>query len=442
VLYLSLDVGTSATKASVLDADLNELATAQAEYPYLLLPGSKVEIDPDSLLRGMGAAASGLDERLLAQVECVCYDAFSPSPVFLDAAGELAYPNIITHMDRRSREQSAYVSQAIGNDAFLAITGLYPFIGGSGLMSVLWMRRNAPEVLAKTASVTHLAGFLHRILTGLPATDLVNASMLGVYQTTTQQGWSRPLIEALGLNPSWFGEIFNPGGGHGTLLPAMAELLGVRAGIAVSVGTNDMAAAQVGAGNIAAGGVMNTAGSSDMVSILTDVAQTSPDYYLRNSAFPGIWQIYATTAGGFAIDWFHSQFARDLDKDEFYGQFLPAALEACRTGPMVDFAPYLTGDRQSLLPRTGAWTGLTLAATREQLFGAMLVSMVKVLARTINQAARLLRLDSAIKISGGLATEPLIALKQRELPGFKFEKVDNCPIRGNVRLAQLVGKVV
>ncbi|MDR1238342.1 MAG: hypothetical protein LBK28_08875, partial [Propionibacteriaceae bacterium] len=104
--YLSLDVGTSATKASVLDAELNELATSQAEYPYLLLPGSKVEIDPTALLRGIAAAVSGLDERLLAEVECVCYDTFSPSPVFLDAAGGLAYPNIITHMDRRSGEQS------------------------------------------------------------------------------------------------------------------------------------------------------------------------------------------------------------------------------------------------------------------------------------------------------------------------------------------------
>jgi sugar (pentulose or hexulose) kinase len=353
----------------------------------------------------------------------------------------LAYPNIITHMDRRSGEQSEYVGRVVGNDAFLGITGLYPFIGGSGLLSLLWLRQHAPECLANTATVTHLAGYLHQLLTGLPATDLVNASMLGVYQTTTQSGWSQALIEALELNPSWFGEIFNPGVAHGTLLPEMAGLLGVRAGIAVTVGTNDMAAAQVGAGNITPGGVMNTAGSSDMVSVLTDVASTAPDYYLRNSAFPGVWQLYATTAGGFAVEWFHNQFARDLGKDEFYHRFLPAALEAYRADPVVGFAPYLTGDRQSLEVKTGAWTGLTLAATREQMLGALLTAMVRVLARTINQAAGLVRLNPVIKISGGLATEPLIALKQRELPGFQFQKVDNCSILGNVRLAQLVGKV-
>jgi sugar (pentulose or hexulose) kinase len=442
MLYLSLDVGTSATKASVLDADLRELATAQAEYPYLLLPGAKVEIDPAALLRGMAAAVRGLDERLLAEVECVCYDTFSPSPVFLDAAGDLAYPNVITHMDRRSAEQSAYIGQVIGNDACLEITGLYPFIGGSGLLSLLWLRQYAPECLARTATVTHLAGYLHQLLTGLPATDLVNASMLGVYETTTQSGWSKTLIDALGLNPGWFGEIFNPGSVHGTLRAEMADLFGVRAGIVVTIGTNDMAAAQVGAGNITPGGIMNTAGSSDMVSVLTDVASTAPDYYLRNSAFPGIWQIYATTAGGFAIDWFHDQFARDLGKDEFYERFLPAALAAYQADPGLGFAPYLTGDRQSLQVKTGAWTGLTLAATREQMLGAMLTAMARVLARTISQAAGLVRLNTVIKISGGLATEPLIALKQREIPGFQFQKVDNCSILGNVRLAQLVGKVV
>jgi xylulokinase len=94
----------------------------------------------------------------------------------------------------------------------------------------------------------------------------------------------------------------------GTLQKDMADALGVREGIPVAVGTNDMASAQAGAGNFEPGCIMDTAGSSDMVSILTDQPVVHPRYYLRNSAIPGLWQIYATTAGGFALDWFYGQF--------------------------------------------------------------------------------------------------------------------------------------
>ncbi|MDR3069898.1 MAG: hypothetical protein LBU38_02665 [Propionibacteriaceae bacterium] len=442
MLYLSIDIGTSAAKASILNDQLSELATAQGEYPYILLPGSKVEMDPTALFDGIVRAVQGLPQDLRSQVECLAYDTFSPSPTFVDENGELTYPNIITHMDRRSKAQSEYVGEVIGNEEFLSITGLQPFTGGSGLMSILWLQANAPQILAKTASITHLAGYVHRRLTGVKATDLVNASMLGVYETTTQAGWSKKLISTLNLNPDWFGEIYNPGNILGALLPTVAGSFGLKSGIPVTVGTNDMAAAQVGAGNTKAGSVMNTAGSSDMISILTDVPVTSPDYYLRNSAIPGIWQIYATTAGGFAIDWFKDQFAKDLSAAQFYSEFIPAALAEYRQEKAVGFEPYLTGDRQSLAVKTGSWTGLTLAATRGQMLGALLTSMQQVLGAAITQAQNLLPLDPNVKITGGLATDVIIDIKKDQWPGFTFTKVDNCSILGNVRLAQLVGGII
>lgn len=173
-----------------------------------------------------------------------------------------------------------------------------------------------------------------------------------------------------------------------------------------------------------------------MVSILTDRPVVDPRYYLRTSATPGLWQIYATTAGGFGLDWFHEQFARELSRDEFYRDLVPRAIDDCADEDAVEFEPYLTGDRQSMDAKTGAWRGLTLATTREQMLGALLKSAARVLNATICQAKDVVDLKAVIKMSGGLAGEPYLRLKRREIPGFDFEIVDNCPIRGNVRLAQ------
>ena len=431
---LSIDFGTSAVKLSVTDEAGHVLDWAKEGYPYLLLPGEKVEMSPDALWKALFAAASRLDEGLRSQVELLCYDTFSPSPVFLDQAGELVYPNIITHMDRRSRPQSAQIDQMVGKDAYRNISGIYPFPGGCSAMTFLWFLQNEPEVYRRTCRLGHLTTYIHKQLTGEWMVDLVNASMMGLYETTTQRGWSSELIRALGLDESWFGEIVCPGTPLGRLLPDMAARLGLRSGIPVAAGTNDVAAAQMGAGNSRPGQMMNTTGSSEMVSILTDKPAVNPEYYLRNSALPGIWQIYATTAGGFAVDWFYKELCREMSREEFYA-YVDRVIEECLEDESVTFDPYLTGDRQSLEKRTGAWHGLTLEATRDKMLAAMLRSMQGVLGKAIRQAAQVQELDKVIKISGGMATPAYQKLKQRELPGFSFQVVDDCPILGNVALA-------
>lgn len=434
--YLSIDFGTSTVKMEILDDDLRVLASEKQEYPYILLPGEKVEIDPEVLFEATAQAAQRLPAELREQVGVLCYDTFSPSPVFIAADGSLAYPNIITHMDRRSRAISDYIDQKVGKDKYLSIAGIYPFAGGAGIMTVLWMQQNQPDVLERTHRIGHLPTYVHHRLTGEWMVDLVNASMLGLYETTSQGGWSHELLDTFGLRHDMFSEIRNPGELLGTLLPEQADRLGVPAGIPVAVGTNDMAAAQMGAHNDRAGRIMNTAGSSDMVSILIDKPVTNPGYYLRNSALPGIWQIYATTAGGFGIDWFYEQFCKEMDRATFNDEYLPSVIERWAQDGEVTFDPYLTGDRQSLEKRSGAWHGLTLAATRDEMLAAMLKSMNKVLYEVVKLAAEVVPMDKVIKLTGGLSTPAFIKLKEQQFPGFKFEVVDNCSVLGNVELVR------
>ena len=435
MLFLSIDFGTSAVKLSIVDENGNTKQWAKENYPYILLPGEKVEMDPAELWRALFAAAAKLDPALREKVEYLCYDTFSPSPVILDKDGELVYKNIITHMDRRSRAQTAYIDSTFGKDAYMNISGIYPFPGGCSAMTYIWFLQNEPEVYGTAYRVGHLPTYVHKKLTGEWMVDLVNASMMGLYETTTQKGWSDELIREFGLDRSLFGEIYNPGTRRGSLLPGIAEKLGVKAGIPVATGTNDVAAAQMGAKNSLPGEMMNTTGSSEMVSILTDNPVVNPEYYLRNSALPGIWQIYATTAGGFAIDWFQAELCREMTKKEFYAYF-DKVVEDCMDDTSVTFDPYMTGDRQSLEKRTGAWHGLTLEATRDKMLAAMLRAMQGVLKKAIDQAAAVQKLSSVIKISGGMSTPSYIKLKKHEIPGFEFEVVDDCPILGNVELVK------
>lgn len=436
MLFLSIDFGTSAVKLSIVDDQLKILNWAKCDYPYILLPGEKVELASDKLWGALYQSASELDPKIKNQVEHICYDTFSPSPVFMDQNGDLTYPNIITHMDRRSRMQTQYIDDVMGKDNYMNISGIYPFPGGCSAMTLIWFLQNEPGVYEKTHRIGHLPTYIHKKFTGEWMVDLVNASMLGLYETTTQGTWSDTLMNKFGIDKSWFSEIHNPGTVFGTLLPDMAEKLGVRPGLPVSVGTNDVASAQMGAKNSRAGEMMDTAGSSEMISILTDNPKVNPHYYLRNAALPGLWQIYATTAGGFAVDWFYKEFCRDIPKDEYYGTYIVDCIEKYLKDTEVYFDPYLTGDRQSLEKKTGAFHGLTLSATREQMLAALLRSIQGVLKTTMQEAAEVVTLSKTVKISGGMVTPAYLRLKQLEIPGFEFEVVDDCPILGNVELVK------
>ena len=104
MLFLSIDFGTSAVKLSVLDEKGVIKCQSTQTYPYIMLPGEKVELSPERLLSALCTAASQLDPCALSRISFICYDTFSPSLVFMDRNGELVYPNIITHKNITSEE--------------------------------------------------------------------------------------------------------------------------------------------------------------------------------------------------------------------------------------------------------------------------------------------------------------------------------------------------
>jgi sugar (pentulose or hexulose) kinase len=204
----------------------------------------------------------------------------------------------------------------------------------------------------------------------------------------------------------------------------------------VALGTNDAATAQIGAGNTRAGAVLNISGSSEMISILTDTPRTDERYYLRCSATPGLWQIYATTAGGFALDWFRKEFYRDMGDRAFFEEELPrAAGQFSAGGSGVEFLPYLSGDRQSIVPKKGAFTGLTLETRREDLLAALLRGMHDPIRQVLSICEGFMPLETTIKLTGGMIDRSLLKIKECLFPAYRFEAASECMIVGSAMLA-------
>jgi sugar (pentulose or hexulose) kinase len=259
--------------------------------------------------------------------------------------------------------------------------------------------------------------------------------MTGMYETISGKGWSREICEAFGIPRDMLPEVQNAGTICGGLSRETAELCGLKPGIPVALGSNDAATAQVGAGNTQAGGMLNISGSSEMISVLTDTPRIDDRYYLRCSATPGLWQIFATTASGFAIDWFQKEFYRDMDNDEFFKREFPRVVEEYLDTSTVEFLPYIAGDRQSLTPKKAAFTGITLETKREDLLAAILLGIHEPIKDVLSICETFMSLEKKIKLTGGMIDAAFLRVKERLFPAYQFEIIPDCPVIGSGRLA-------
>lgn len=406
---------------------------SRVEYQYRVFNQNWVELDTDIVLAAMRSGIKGLAD-YLDEVELVAFDTFSPSVVLMDAGGEALYP-IITHLDRRSKDQMQRIVDEMGSRTFQGITGIQPFIGGASITTILWLMENEPALFDRTFKLGHFNTYIYHKLTGCWATDPVNASMTGMFETIAGDGWSGRICDSFGIPMNKLPDILQHGMTAGRLTEQAAAITGLRKGIPVALGSNDAATAQIGAGNVKAGDILNISGSSEMISILTDKAVASEHYYLRRAATPGLWQIFATTASGLAVDWFRKLFYQDMEERTFYQKELPDIIRREVDSTSVRFSPYIAGDRQSLAPKTGAFTGLTLQTGKRDFLAAILLGIHEPIVNTINIASGYLDLNKRIKLTGGMLDDAFIELKRKILKGYDFTVIDNCPIIGNGILA-------
>lgn len=430
---LSVDFGTSSVKSAVLDGSLNIVSRAKSNYELSFGEGDKVELDPEKVFESFVKCVRQL-EPYLPKVELLVFDAFSPSVVFMDEDGKALYP-LITHLDRRSWREARRILAVLGQDEFLNRTGVLPFPGGVSVTSILWMKEHYPYVYKLSYKIGHFDTFFYRRLTGVWITDMVNASQTGLFETIKLSGWSEDICRELSIDVSKLPDIAEAGLVLGKLRREIACVSDLRTGIPVAVGSNDAAVAHIGAGNDKPGMILNISGSSEILTILTDRPVPHPKYYLRAAVTPGLWQIFAISAGGFAVEWFRKELCKEMDEEKFYCEYLSNVIQRFSETPLsVKFSPYIAGDRHSLKKRKGGFNGLGLNTTREEMLMAVLVGIHGPLLRTISLGKKVTNLHGIIKLTGGMANEAYIHLKQALFKGYRIEVISDCSLKGAAKL--------
>jgi xylulokinase len=430
---LAIDVGTQSLRACILNSELSLLERQQVPYTPQVISRNKVEIDAEILWNALVRACRKLKRR--DRVQAITFSTLCPSLLPMDSAGKPLRP-IILHLDRRSYEQSRWALQRVGEDKFLEISGNLPVPGGISLTSLLWIRDHEPDIYArKDVCFGHAVTFFLKRLTDRFVIDPSNASFTGLYDTVGYGDWDERLYGPLEIDRNKLPEVLMSTSVAGELIGPAARTLGLPANIPVVIGANDTTCATVGAGVTRSGDIMNTSGTVEILALCLEKPVVSKNHLLRTHAYPGKWLAMRTVgAGGASIEWFRTNFCKEMNKEMFYEEYLKEVLSPEKV-PEARFYPYLSGDRHRIKRKSGAFTRMTLNTDRDDLLLALAYGIIAFQVESISEWRKSVRLSSEIYHVGGGASDAYTGYKQGILKDFHFVQLGETTLAGAAKLA-------
>jgi xylulokinase len=380
---LGIDVGTSGSKAILIDESGTVRADATTEYPLSTPQPLWAEQNPSDwwsatvtsiravLEKGGIAAADVVGLGLTGQMHGL---------VMLDAEGEVLRPCIMWN-DQRTAAQCAAITEKVGLDNVLRLTG-NPILPGFTAPKIVWVRENEPQVYAQVAKVLLPKDYVRYCLTGGFFSEVSGASGTSMFDVGQRQ-WSGEMLEALEVPREWLPEVTESPEVSAKVNGAAAEETGLLEGTPVVGGGGDQAAQAVGTGIVAEGVVSATLGTSGVVFAASDSYRVEPEGRLHAfcHAVPGMWHLMGvmlSAAGSFR--WYRDTLAEvertqeaETGRDA-YDLLTEAAAKVAPGCEGLVFLPYLTGERTPYPDPNarGVFFGLTLRHGKPHMTRAVL----------------------------------------------------------------------
>jgi xylulokinase len=403
---LGVDLGTTTIKAALYDDHGVLLGESSAEYALITHSPTVIEQDPDDwwrLARQVicGALASGgRDGRT---VRGVAVSSQGISFVLADHEGHPLH-NAINWLDRRAGAECAEILEQLPAERLFHLTGkrAAPFYL---LPKLLWVRRHRPDLWRQASRLMMGHDYLVYRLCGAHVTDHSMAGGTLLYDLR-QLSWSKELFDAFDLPGELLPALAWSGAQAGTLLPSVAEELGLRPGTTVSVGGQDQKCAALGAG-IEDGVATVSLGTSSAIEQIMMEPSTDPLMRVPSFTFvqPGRWVLEGVVGtAGISLRWL-----RDLLSASDYAELDAAAITVPAGSEGVCFYPHLSGATSPHWNTggRGAFHGLSLATTRGHLARAVMEGIAYQVAANLEVTQELAGPVKQVIVFGGGARSSL-----------------------------------
>jgi xylulokinase len=287
-LLLGLDVGSSGTKAVLLEPGSGIVASAQRDTP-LHAPGpAYAEADPADWWDAtcalvpelLGRAAAGAD-----RIAAVAVAGLVPAVIPLDEAGR-PLRRAIMYNDARAVDEIAELAAALPGVDFVRRTGSALTQQSVG-PTLRWLARHEPELWARTRTLAGSYEWLARMLGAEPHVERNWALESGLYELDGTL--ADDIVAAAGARAGLLPPLRFPGDRIGEVSADAASACGLRAGTPIVVGGADHVSSAYAAGLAAPGDWLVKLGSSGDILAVSADAVLDARLYLDAHPAPGRW---------------------------------------------------------------------------------------------------------------------------------------------------------
>lgn len=380
---LGVDVGTTSIKVAIIDEQARVLGMSSSSYRLITPNQDYAQIDTEDMWRAYLKCIRLLQEGKnidMSRVAGISISSLCPGLAALGENGEVLTDSII-YSDRRSTEEAEMILEAVGREKLFEITANTAMAGAMSGTSMLWIKRNLPEVYEKTKYFGHVNTLLAQRMSGNFAIDYSNASYTDLFETTGGFQWSEVLCEKIGIDMEKLPPLHASTDVVGGLIHPDLIRMGIPRDTPVIIGGGDTACATLAAGVTKAGQVCESVGTTNVLTICVDQPKFDKGFINRCHVVEGTW-IYqgALSHTGASYQWFRDNFCQDLvdraigtDKTAFWFMNEEADMAEPGSGGLV-FLPYMLGERSPIWDpyARGVFFGISLQTTRKEMNRAVM----------------------------------------------------------------------
>lgn len=411
---LGVDIGSSNMKLILLNDQGTVLGSASTElvthYPYTNWSEQNPE-DWYEALRYCAAEIFDVQKQDRNALAAVCITAAAHTPVLLDKDDTVLRPAILW-TDRRSTAECDELNEKYGDIIFK--TAYHRPSPTWTMPQLLWLKRNEPEVFAKTAKLMVAKDYLRWRLTGIWDTDIVDAQGTMLYDYEKNE-WSKELCAMIGWPMDRLPPVKDSLAVSGPITARAAKDLNLPEGVPVVLGGSDTANEDYGAGCIEHGQGLFKIATAGNANVMTSTPRPHPLVFNYKQIMPNLWYIAGGTLSGAQVHkWLRDQFFPELveNENEKHNAFAKIDKLAADIAPGSDgllFHPYLMGEKTPYMDPflRGDYLGITIRHTRAHFVRALYEGISFSLLDCKN-VYKPLGLDwTEIRLIGGGAKSPL-----------------------------------
>jgi xylulokinase len=260
---IGIDVGTSATKASLYDFELNLIDTSTRGYDIdTPFPGWSQQ-HPDTWWLATKDAINELAQKQdLTLIKSIGITGQMHGLVMLDSAGKPLRPSIIW-CDQRSDTECGEITEMIGKNRLIDITA-NPALPGFTASKIRWVAKHEPDIFAQCAHILLPKDYIRYKLSGVFATDMNDASGMQLLDIANRR-WSPDMLSALNIREDQLPKLYEGSEICCVVDEAGFRQTGIAKGTPIVAGAGDQAASAIGNGIVSEGAISLTIGSSGVL---------------------------------------------------------------------------------------------------------------------------------------------------------------------------------